>query len=82
MAKKKYKPYKNLMRASIGLGGAAIGIGVGSSVVEKAGGSAAPLATLGGYMKPAARVVGGGILINTLMDFKEGTTRKLKRRRR
>ncbi len=78
MKRKRPEPVKDLMGASLGIGGAAIGIGAGSSLVEGTGGSAAPLATFGKVLKPTARVVGGSIMINTLLNLKEDTEMQLK----
>ena len=70
-----------MIKPVMGLAGASIGIGLGSSVVEKAGGSAAPLATMGKHLPIAGKVVGGNIMINTLLNFREDINKKLKKKR-
>lgn len=78
MSKKRYKRYA---KSAIGLGVASVGLGVGSSVIEGAGGSAAPLATMGKYMPTMGKVMGGSILINELGNLSKTTTKLMKKKK-
>ena len=73
---KKQKSYNEFMKAGIGIGTASLGIGLTSSIVEKAGGDAAPLATLSSAMKPAASAMGAGIALSVLQDLNKKTKRR------
>ena len=72
---KRFKP-------AVGLGVASIGIGLGSSVVTQAGGSAAPLAKIGGYMPVMGTAIGGGIMMGTLLDVRDDMNKKMRSKRR
>ncbi len=77
------KKQKNLInefgRAGLGLGGAAFTIGLTAGVVEKAGGSAAPIQTVGSFLPVAGTAIGGGLVIGSLRGLQE-QNKKLRRR--
>lgn len=78
---KRKKPLNDLLDSSLQLGGASLGIGLGSSIVKGAGGDPAALDTLGKFTPSIAKVKGGNILMNTLLDVNDDLQRKMKRRR-
>lgn len=73
---KKQKSYNELIKAGIGLGATNIGLGLTSSVVEKVGGDAAPLVTLGKVMKPVATITGASVTMDMLQNLNKKTNRR------
>ncbi len=79
MAKKKKNVINEFGRAGIGLGSAAFTVGLTAGVVEKAGGSAAPIQTVGSFLPVAGVAIGGGLALGSLRGLQE-QNKKLKRR--
>jgi len=64
------------VRAATGLTVTAVSIGIGSSIVTKAGGSPSGLAALSGFQPVLGAAAGGGLVIGELHELNK------KRRRR
>ena len=78
---KRRKPFNELVGASVGIVGTSATLGVGGDIVSGLGGNTGAIDTLGRYQVPLAKVQGGSILLNTLMDFHDITRRKMRRRK-
>ena len=74
MAKRKGRE----VEAVVGLTGVGVGLGVGSSVVAKAGGSAAGLGAAATFMPAVGTLLGGGMVIRRM----GGLTKVVRKRRR
>lgn len=68
MAKKKKD--KGLMGDALLLGKTSIGLGVISSVAEKAGGNAGALTTVGSFLPSVGSLIGGKAVIKQLKKIK------------
>ena len=69
MPMKRRKPFNDLTEAGLGLGVASVGLGVTAGVIEKIGGDASPISTLGMALKPAATLMGTGAVIGQLKEI-------------
>lgn len=72
---------KKHIRDITGLGIASIGLGLGSDIVEKAGGNAGALGNISKFTPALGTMIGGSIMIDTLMDINTDLNKKLKRKR-
>ena len=73
MARPKRREY---FRDFSDLTAASVGISIGSSLDNTGA-----VSKMGSYLPMTANVVGGNILLNTMMDVNDDLTRKMKRRR-
>ena len=55
-------------------------LGLGANLVESVGGDAKGIDTLAKFQAPIAKVRGGNILLNTLLDVHKDINKKLRRR--
>lgn len=78
---KRRQPYNDLMGTSISIAGSSVVLGLSSNIVESMGGNADALNTISKYQVPLAKVQGGNILLNTLMDLNTKTKKQLRRLR-
>ena len=73
---KRRKPYNEMFGLTEEFVGYSIGLGIGSQAVSSIGGNADSLGVISRNMPTIAKVKGGSIILNTLLDI----NRKMRRR--
>ena len=67
-------------RLAIDTASTSVGLGLGSDLVSGIGGDTGALNTLSKYQAPVARLRGGNILINTLLDVNKSIKKSMRRK--
>ena len=78
MVKKKRNEF---MDDALMLGGTSFGLGITGTVVTKAGGSAAPISTIAGFLPTLGVAVGGRAILKQVRKIKGGSNDRRKQRR-
>jgi len=63
------KKMKKLKKDIVGLTGVGVGLGLGTTLVEKAGGDATALTTATGFLPIVTPIIGGGVVMGQLKDM-------------